>query len=314
MEKNAELYDFTQNLQGTVFYAAFVIHASDEDKALWQDRPAIMNIRRGYAESPGWMMVQALEFTPEPLSIERFRRRAIYSAPKLSLAILELLASEKYLDRIGDEYHLTKAGKAAANKNTLFRIKAFEGFEPIPITETEKLETLMRRIIDASLEADNLPDTWCITHSRNRAPDDHVSALAKIVQYGGDFNAIRDDAHMAAYGVYDIRGHVWEAFSYLASEQAKSAADLYEQLAYRGFYTEDWQAALNELLDRDWLKKTGQSYSITDTGRSVKADVEQKTNEYFYSSWSVLSDKEFDELIMIMQRLYEACRALTPQN
>jgi Helix-turn-helix family len=314
MEKNSELYDFTQNLQGTIFYSAFVSHVSDEDKQAWQDRPAIMNIRRGYAESPGWMMVQALEFAPEPLSVERFRRRAVYSAPKLSLAMLELLASEKYLDRIGDDYHLTEMGQAAADKNEIFRVKAFEGFEPILIAEIEQLEALMRKIIDASLEADNLADRWCISHSRNRAPSEDVSALAKIIQYGADFNAIRDDAHMAAYGSHDVNGHVWEAFSFIANNQAKSAADLYEQLAYRGFYTEDWQAALDELIENGWLMKNDSEYAVTDMGNSVKADVGEKTDAYFFASWSILSNTEYDELIMIMKQLNAACQALIPQS
>lgn len=314
MEKNSELYDFTQNLQGTVFYAAFVGHVSDELKADWQDRPAIMNIRRGYAESPGWMMVQAVEFAPEALTVERFRRRAVYSAPNLSLAILELLASEKYLDRVGDAYHLTELGKAAADKNLQFRIKAFDGFEPIPLAEIERLEKLMQRVINASMEEGNLPDTWCIRHSRNRAPSEDAPALAKIIQYGGDFNAIRDDAHMAAYGAYSVEGHMWEAFSYIANEQAKSAADLYEQLAYRGFYTEDWQAALNNLTECDWIAKNGNGYVITENGQSVKADIEATTDEYFYKSWSVLSDDEFQELIVIMQKLKDSCQELIPQN
>lgn len=314
MEKNSELYDFTQNLQGAIFYSAFTSHISDELKADWQERPAIMNIRRGYAESPGWMLVQALEFAPEPLSVERFRRRAVYSAPNLSLAILELLASEKFFDRIGNEYHLTLAGKAIADKNAAFRIKAFEGFEPIPIAEIERLERLMRRVIDASMKDGNLPDTWSIVHSRNRAPSDDVSALAKIVQYGGDFNAMRDDAHMAAYSRYAIQGHVWEAFSHIANEQAQSAADLYEELAYRGFYSEDWQAALNELVERDWLVRNGAGYEITNTGLAVKKDVEAKTDAYFYESWSVLSAEEFQELITVMLRLNAACQALMPQS
>lgn len=314
MEKNSELYDFTQNLQGTIFYSAFVSHVSDEAKQAWQDKPAIMNIRRGYAESPSWMMVQAVEFAPEPLSVERFRRRAVYSAPNLSLAMLELLASEKYLDRIGNDYYLTDLGQVAADKNLAFRVKAFEGFEPIPIAEIERVEILMRKIIEASLEADNLPDTWCISHSRNRAPSEEVSALAKIIQYGGDLNAIRDDAHMAAYGSHDVNGHLWEAFSFVASDQAKSAADLYEQLAYRGFYTEDWQTALNKLVEKDWLVKNGEDYSVTETGFSIKADVEEKTDTYFYKSWSVLSNEKYEELITIIQKLNEACQALIPPS
>ena len=65
MLKNAELYDFTQNFQGNLFFAA-----SKTYKGEVYERPALLNLRRGYAESPSWMMVQMLEFAPEGMTVE----------------------------------------------------------------------------------------------------------------------------------------------------------------------------------------------------------------------------------------------------
>ena len=93
MQKNADLYNLTQQVQGAMYQAGqkqYLISLSDEERDNQPQRPPLLNIRGGYAESVGWMMVQLLEFDPEPLTVEKFRVRAIYSAPRLSQALLEL--------------------------------------------------------------------------------------------------------------------------------------------------------------------------------------------------------------------------------
>jgi hypothetical protein len=209
MLKNAELYDFTQNFQGNLFVAAMKSYKGEV-----YERPPLLNIRRGYAESPSWMMVQFLEFAPEAMTVEKFRRRAVYSAPKLSLALLELLASEGWLDRKGEEYHLTEQGTLEADKIRQNRIRIFNDFEPVSREEMARLVELQACIIEACLAA-KTTDNWSLFHSRNRAPSETDSHGAKLMQFGSDFNAIRDDAHMAAYGAHGMQGHVWEAFSFL---------------------------------------------------------------------------------------------------
>lgn len=311
MDKNSELYNFTQTLGGQVFFAAFQTNLTQEQRDEWTNRPAIMNIKRGYAESPGWMMVQAQEFAPEALTVERFRRRAVYSAPKLTLALLELLASEQYFDRIGDEYRLTEKGQGAIEQSANFRRDTFDGFEPIDLQKIETVVGYLQVIIDESLKASHPPGIWCLEHSRNRAPDDSASPLAKLIQFSSDLNAFRDDAHMAAFGKYQVEGHVWEAFSYVKSEQAKTASSLYEKLAYRGFYTEDWQSALDDLDKRAWITRDSDKYSVTDEGLSVAHDVEQLTDAYFYAPWDALSDDAYNELITIINELSSVCQELT---
>lgn len=300
MLKNAELYDFTQNFQGNVFVAAMKSYKGEV-----YERPALMNLRRGYAESPAWMMIQMLEFAPEGMSVEKFRRRAVYSSPSLTKALLELLASETWLDRNGEDYFLTAVGQAEADKMKQNRIRIFENFAPLSNEDMARLVHLMGCVIDASVQAKN-PDNWCLVHSRKRAPEENDSFGAKLMQYGSDFNAYRDDSHMAAFGAYAVEGHIWEAFSYIADGKARNAEDLYGQLAYRGFYTEDWRAAIDDLAKRGWIAEG----IITESGRQVRESVEAQTNAYFFAPWSVLSNDEFEEMLSLMQKLDALCQEL----
>lgn len=310
MIKDATLYNLTQTMQGQLFFAAFKRNLSDDERAEWGNRPAIMNIKRGYAESPSWMLVQALEFSPEPLTVEKFRQRAVYSSPSLTRALLELLSSEQYFDRVGDDYFLTPKGHNEANKASDLRNYASNGFEPISSEKLIHLKNYISKIIDASLQVDTIR-IWSLEHSRNRAPDTDTNPVAHLIQYGSDFNAYRDDAHMAAFADYDVDGHVWEAFQYVKSEQAQSASALYEQLAYRGFYTEDWHTALIDLETRGWITHTGDLYTITNKGHTVAKAVEAQTDTYFFAPWDVLSDDEYNDLISLINDVIEACQKST---
>jgi hypothetical protein len=315
VEKNAALYDLTQNTQGALWQAAFQQYQArlSETERAAQTMPPLMQLRSGFAESPGWMMIQAAEFDPEPLSVERFRKRAVYTAPNLSLAVLELLASEKWLDRKGSDYYLTDEGRKIVDRLIQRRVIPFAEFQPVPYLQLELLRAICQKIIDASLKAPEPPGTWCLAHSRNRQPKGEISLAAQYIQFGSDFNAIRDDAHMAAYNSHDVHGHVWEGFTYIATHQAKNVHDLYQHLAYRGFYTEDWQAALDDICGRDWLTMTDGNYALTEAGQAVRDDVEQKTDAYFYAPWDVLNGDEFAELTGLMQQLHDTCQNLINQ-
>ena len=41
--------------------------------------PALLQLRAGRAESPGWFLIQAAEFDPEPLTVENLRARCCSS-------------------------------------------------------------------------------------------------------------------------------------------------------------------------------------------------------------------------------------------
>jgi hypothetical protein len=312
MKKNAELYDFTQNAQGTIYQAAFTSYMnslSDEERANRPAPPTILQLRGGYAESPGWILVQALEFAPAPLTVETFRVRAVYSAPDLIHGFLELMASESWFDRVGDAYSLTDAGRIITDGLIERRNKAFANFDFCP-EEAERGELLLSRIIDASLKVGDPPGVWCLAHSVNRARPDVAPKLDKIVQYFSDLNAFRDDSHMAAYRHYDVSGRIWEAFNFVYGEKAANADDLFDQLAYRGWTRLEWGESLSDLENRGWIYAENDRYFPTDDGQAVFSDVERRTDDYFYAPWDCLSDDEFDELLNVLQSLNDKAQAI----
>src|SRR5687768_1520441 len=105
---NAALYDMTQNLQGQLFQTAQALAPAPTTPST---PSPLLQLHRGLAESPAWLMVQVSEFEPEPLSVERLRVRAIWSSERIMAAMLELMASEKWLARIGEDYHLLPEGQ-----------------------------------------------------------------------------------------------------------------------------------------------------------------------------------------------------------
>jgi hypothetical protein len=306
MQKNSDLYDFTQNLQSAIFRAAFkaFLISLEEEDADRPTIPAILQLRSGYAESPAWIMVQIAEFLPEPLTVAKFCKRAVYSAPRLIQGLLELLASEKYLDRIGEDYYLTDAGQDVIDTMTLRRTAILSGFVSIPPADIGKLESLLRRVIEASLQTKTPPGTWCLTHSRNRASSNALP-LVNIIRYCTDLNAFRDDCHLAAYHAHGIHGRTWEAFNFVRERKATTADELFNLLAYRGFTQAEWAESLQDLVDRGWVEKTGIDYKSTDTGETIYQKGQEQTDAYFYAPWSTLSGDEFDELIALMQQLHD---------
>jgi hypothetical protein len=311
---NADFYDLTQNTQGAIFQGAYAVKnrsLSDQQQAEQPAPHPLLQLRQGRAESPGWMLVQIAEFDPEPLTVAKFRTRAVYASEHITRAILELMASEKWLDRIGDEYYATETGREIMAQRAERRDGLLENFQPIPAADIERIEALMRQIVDAGLEKGDPPGTWCLAHSRNRAPADDAPPLVKIFQYCADFNALRDDAHMAAYRPHGVAGHTWEAFSLVGDGLARTADDLFDQLAYRGYSRQEWADSLGELVRRGWVETANGKHSMIEEGQTIRDKAEGLTDAYFFASWSSLNQQEIEELHHLLVRLHDESLALT---
>ena len=309
--------NFTQTLQGTMFQAGqkqYFTSLSDEERENQPERPPLLNIRRGYAESVAWMMVQLFEFDPEPLTVEKFRIRAVYSAPRLSQSLLELIASEKWANRIGEDYSLTDEGHALLSNLDKQRNTIFANFEPLPADDLSKLVDMSQRIIQASLDSGDEQVTWCLRHSNKRKPNNSVSDISKLIHVCSDFNAFRDDAHMSAYTEHEVDGMTWEAFSFIHSGQAQTANALFDQLAYRGWTVVEWQDALNCLADKGWIEGDRSGYQSREKGKTISQEVEQKTDARFYAPWDVLSDNEQIEYVSLLNTLNDRCLALLSEQ
>ena len=105
--------------------------------------PDLYRLRAGYAESPGWFMVQALEFDPLPLTVADLRVRDIYASESLVQGLLEVMASEKWLHRQGDSYFLSETGRALQKTLRGRAARWLAALQPLPAAEMERLESQM---------------------------------------------------------------------------------------------------------------------------------------------------------------------------
>jgi hypothetical protein len=272
----------------------------------------MLQLRAGRAESPGWFLIQAAEFDPEPLTVENLRVRDVYASERLVQALLDLMASEEWLDRSEhNAYSLTAKGRGVLERRIQRQRGLTAGLAPLPTSDLERIATLLGQLIEASLAAPLPPGNWCLARSRRRAPPHGATALVRIAQYFSDFNAFRDDAHMAAWQPEQLDGYVWEAFALVCSGEANSAASLFEQLAYRGYSSGEYAAALVTLTRRSWLEPaaTAGAYRVTADGRAAHARAEQLTDCYFYAPWSCLPELQIAELRALLLRFIQQLRA-----
>jgi hypothetical protein len=300
------------NLLMDAFDALYAAGSAARSSTPADPPPAILQLRAGQAESPGWFLTQAAEFEPEPLTVSNLRVRDVYASERIVQALLELMASEGWLDRRpNDAYTLTANGRAVLQDRLQRQRALIEGLAPLPDGELARIATLLGQLIDASLAAPQPPGTWCLAHSRRRAPERDASALVRIAQYFSDFNAFRDDAHMAAWRSYELDGYIWEAFALVCAGEADSGATLFERLAYRGYSAGEYSAALEALARRGWLQPAtlAGAYSVTADGRAAREAAERQTDSYFYAPWACLAPAEALELRGLLSQLTARLRA-----
>jgi hypothetical protein len=300
---DAAFYELLQETGGAIFQAVADMRARSgvEDEL----PPPLLQLRAGLAESPGWYLVQAVEFAPEPLTVERVRVRDIYASERITQALLEMMASESWLERIGEEYTLTAMGWAMSRRSRERTRSLLAGLDPLPPADLAYLLTRIEQIITTSLESLTPPGSWCLAHSRNRAPDTSAPPLAHLSQYVSDLNAFRDDAHMAAWRPYEQSGAAWEAFSLVCGSEATSGAAIASQLAHRGYSPSEYGAALASLARRGWLESASAdgAHGVTDAGWAIREAVERQTDSYFYAPWSSLSESEIERLKALLLQL-----------
>ena len=300
-------YEFLEEVASAFYGALGIIRARKNETV---PLSPLLAVRSGYAESPGWFMVQAAEFAPEPLSVQTLRVRDIYASEKIVSALLELMASETWFDRNAtQDYTLTDAGRAMLEK-IFARRRGWLQEMDVPLTDAIlRGEKILCALIQASCATEH---AWCVQHSRRRAPLQEISPLGKIFQALEDVNAFRDDAHMAAWQPLGVTGNQWETFAFVCDEKANDANALFEQLHYRGFTRAEFADALNALAWRGWIERADdETFRASAQGRAVRTDVERETDNFFYAPWRLLSSNELTQFHSDLSALREALLALS---
>ena len=294
---DAVMYNLMMETQAAIFAAASASGFSVVEAR--ETPPALVQVNAGRAESPDWFLVQAAEFEPEPLTVANLRVRDVYAAPRMVQALLDLMASAGWLEHDGrDNYALTPAGRTILQRSRQRLQTRLAVLAPPLAINVEDLSVLLGRVIASSLAAPTPPGTWCLAHSRWRAPAGNAPALAQVMHYFDDFNAFRDDAHMAAWRPHAVDGYAWEAFALVVRGEVQTTDALFDLLAHRGYRRVEYAHALTDLVERGWLEhdaSSGLTHGTAD-GVALHTAVERATDQFFYDPWTCLSDDEMARL------------------
>ena len=249
---------------------------------------------------------------PDPISAARMGIRDPYTNPEQYDNLLNELAKVGFLASQEDrEYRFTDEGRIALQEvNHAFYTRLGE-LSPLPTEELAQLEGLMSKIVEASLDAAEPDDKWCISTSHQGHPSQKYAHLAQVDQHLDDLNAFRDDVHLAAWKPYDVSGHAWEALTFVWRGEASTADELTEKLPFRNHPVEANTAALAHLADRGWVEETEDGYRATEKGQALRQQAEEATDRYFFAPWACLSIAENVQLHNLLTRLRNGLQEMT---
>jgi DNA-binding MarR family transcriptional regulator len=265
-------------------------------------------------ESPAWQyLLYLLVFRGEPLSPVVMCVRGPYTSARLFEERFETLVRLGFLSRKGagaepggvetTQYLPTNAGLSAARSLLNAAHAKMSELAPLPLTELERLATLLERVVHACLKPLAPLDGWCISHSMNLDPGPRAHVVARIDQYLSDMAAYRDDCHISSWKGHGIDGHAWEILTFVWRKQADSLDALHEKLKHRGFTQEETTQAVQGLLDRGWIEGTPVRYSATAVGTDVRQTAQNTTDTLFNAPFACLDDAERAELVGLLERL-----------
>jgi ribosomal protein S19E (S16A) len=252
----------------------------------------------------------ALGSAPQPFTVEDYGRRYPYANPKRIVGLLKDTASAGYLQSEAtngsngqEAFTVTETGQKALDRiNAPFYV-CLDELEVLSPDDLETIAGLLKRLVEASLVAEEPAGRWAIANSHNGHPDGDFGPLARIDQHLDDLNAFRDDSHIAAWRPTGLDGRTWESFSFVWDGKANTADALAEQLPNRGYDAADYAASLSELTARGLIEKGSDGYQVTVAGESLRQEAEATTNHLFFAPWSTLEDAERMRLLNLLIRL-----------
>jgi len=241
---------------------------------------------------------------PAPFTVERYHALSPYTARGRQVETLGKLAQLELLERVEEEaYRLTDPGRETVEAIFGAAHQALGAAEPLPAGEMGELNRLLRRLVEATLEAPEPEDKWAIASSRWTDPGEDAAPSVLTDQYLTDLIRFRDDAHLAAWKPYAVSGHAWEALTFVWRGEAGTAAELVEKLPYRSRTVEDYRDALRDLVTRGWVVEESGTYSLTEAGTGVREDAEEATNRLFFAPWACLNGSETARLRELLARM-----------
>jgi helix-turn-helix protein len=253
-----------------------------------------------FKDVPRWFVIgTAFYIRPEPLTVKRLRVRNPYNNPETQENAIKALTEAGLLDEKGV---ITQTAVNAYQKLIDAQDTEADRFDNMEQEDLKRVGAYLKRAYEAAHTVTE-PPIPCLKDASRL--DMRGGAVHQVFYTVGRLNAFRDDCHLAAWKHLEVDGNTYEAFSLVWDGTADSAATLLEARQNRGYEETDWQAALDKLVKKGWLEKDGESYKASDEGNKIREKIEDKTDDYFYQPFDILSDEEVDNFLTLLKEVEE---------
>ncbi len=260
---------------------------------------------QGFA--PGWMtwVAAIFVFYEEPFSLEEFMHLFPYGSAQVNMTRFDSAVKQGFMAASsGNKYRAAEQGKYWVSQLILAAEKPLATLQPLPSREFQKILEYIRRLISASLSAQDPPSTFGVSHYyKNMHPGDDASSLRLFIHYFGTLDKYRGNAHRATWDHFRIEGNQWEIFSEIWGGRNNTPDKLLEDLSFRGITRDEYAHILQELVERGWIEENAGVFRVTDEGKRIREEAETLTDQYFFAPWSCLNESELMDLSNLSRQL-----------
>jgi predicted transcriptional regulator len=267
----------------------------------------IVRLAREHNAPNNWFTLTQVRSTePKAFRVADLQAGNPYASPDRYRERLNALVEAGVLEAVEGGYCLNERGRAIVDGFYNMAHENIKDLKPLSDSELDEVADMLGRIVHTT---DDLPTPAAkpnFSFSRWTDPGDDAPAVIRIDQYVTDLIRYREDAHLGAWLHHDVSGPAWESLTYLWREDDVNTPDALAERLNRGYTADDYQAAVNELVNQGWVKAENGHYEVTEKGTKVRETAETETDRLFYQGWATLSDAEVDRLDDLLERLNSA--------
>jgi len=251
-----------------------------------------------------WMLLlAALTFEPEDITPSHLMVRGPYTSSDQYLTRLEHVAEKGFLLRVSKgRFNLSPEGREAAFEFIKGVREAMVSAKLLPTQESLILAEMLERLVNNCLDTPPPPDTWSITLSHKLMPaiDPPMPFIEQAISC---LSAYRDDAHLASWQSSGLSAIALESMTLIWRGQVSTLDELTEKLSFRGHPQEVYIVALAELRARSYLSGYRNVLRLTEEGKMFRDSVEAKTDQYFFSPWTCLTEADKSKMAEILNQM-----------
>ena len=252
----------------------------------------------------------AFQLQPQGLTKELLLRRNPYINPREREEVLIDATKIGYLLQDGEIFTISEKGKTVITDIHQKFYDTINQFDHFPADKMKSLASILEVLVNSVTKTALSDGLLCFDCSQKGHLPVDPGSLAHVDQLLDDLNAFRDDAHISAWKSTGLDGHTLEVLTMVWNADANSPDKLVERMPYRSYQVEDYQATLNKLEDKGWVKQGKDGFEVTDEGKKVRDQIEDATNANYFAPWSALTKDDLAILESTLTELIEANQAL----